>query len=131
MAGKSNYAEGAVLDWLLGGATPTRPTSRTVHLYTANPSDAGGGTEVSTGDWTNYAAQTATFNAAAGDGATANAADVDFGTATTTGNITVTAFGIKDHLGNLLYWAAFAVAQIVQNGNPVKFAAGDLDITED
>ncbi|MGV3723015.1 MAG: phage tail fiber protein [Actinomycetota bacterium] len=131
MAGKTNFAEGMVLDYLLGGANPTRPTSRTVHLYTANPTDAGGGTEVSTDDWTNYAAQTATFSAAGGDGAVANDAEIDFGTATTTGDISVTGFGIQDHLGNLLYWAAFGSTQIVQNGNPVKFAVGDLDVTED
>jgi len=134
MAGKSDYFERAVLDWALGGATPTRPTSRTVKLFTANPSDAGGGTEVSTGTWTNYAGVAATFAAAAtstGTSSASNSADTDFGTAATSADVTLTGFGVYDHLGNLLYWAAFATPQIVQNGNPVKFPAGSLVVTED
>lgn len=134
MAGKSDYFERAVLDWALGGSAPTRPTSRTVKLFTANPTDAGGGTEVSTGVWTNYAAQAATFGAAitnTGTSSASNSADVDFGTATCVSDVTLTGFGVFDHLGNLLYWAAFASNQIVQNGNPVKFAAGALVVTED
>jgi hypothetical protein len=131
MAGKSDYAENATLDfWLGGAAAPTRPTSRLVKLFTVNPTDAGGGTEVSTGDWTNYAPEAATFAAAAA-GSSANSADTDFGTAATTGNVTLTGWGVYDHLGNQLYWAAFSTPQIVQNGNPVKFAAGSLIITED
>jgi len=45
MAGKSDYFEGAVLDWALSGASPIRPTSRTVKLFTANPADAGAARE--------------------------------------------------------------------------------------
>jgi hypothetical protein len=134
MAGKSDYAECAVLDWLLGGAAPTRPTSRTVKLFTVNPTDAGGGTEVDTADWSNYAAQTASFGAAAtstGTSSASNSADVDFGTAAATGDVTLTGFGVYDHLGNLLYWAPFSSNQVVQDGNPVKFAAGALVVTED
>jgi len=41
MAGKSDYFEGAVLDWALSGASPIRPTSCNVKLFTANPTDAG------------------------------------------------------------------------------------------
>lgn len=134
MAGKSDYAERAALDWFLGGAAPTRPTSRSVKLFTANPSDSGGGTEVSTGVWSNYAAQAATFGAAAtntGTSSASNDTDVDFGTAATSADVTLTGFGVYDHLGNPLYWAAFATPQIVQNGNPVKFPAGSLVVTED
>ena len=33
----SDYAEKAVLDWLLGGATPTRPSNRYVSFATQTP----------------------------------------------------------------------------------------------
>ena len=105
-AGKFAYAAKAVIDWLLGGASPTRPTSRKVHLYTTLPSATdSGGTEVSTGTWTNYAAVTDTFNAgsSASPSATDNAADADFGTATTTGNVILAGFAVRDQAGNGLY----------------------------
>jgi len=61
MAALSDWSETNVLDWLMGGATPTRPTARYLALYTAAPNDAGGGTEVSTGG---YARQALTCGAA-------------------------------------------------------------------
>lgn len=128
MTDLTDYAEKALNDWLMGGATPTRPTARNVALYTTLPGEDGtGGVEVSTGTWTNYARQAATFGAAAsGTGLCSNSADIDFGTATTTGDVTLVGFGIFDHAGNLLIRKAFASNQIVQNGNPVKFAAAAL-----
>ena len=105
-AGKFAYAAKAVLDWLLGGATPTRPTSRKVHLYTTLPTAAdSGGVEVSTGAWTNYAAVTSSFNAgsSANPSATENAADTDFGSASTTGNVVLAGFAVRDQAGNGLY----------------------------
>lgn len=32
----ANYAETAVVDWLMGGATPTRPPARFVALHTGD-----------------------------------------------------------------------------------------------
>ena len=105
-AGKFAWAAKAALDWLLGGASPTQPTSRKVHLYTRLPTAAdASGVEVSTGVWTNYASVTSTFNAgsSANPSATDNAADADFLTAATTGNVILAGFAIRDQLGNGLY----------------------------
>jgi hypothetical protein len=131
MADKSDAYENAVLNWLLVAAeTPTRPTARQVALYTTMPNEANsGGVEVSTGTWTNYARQNVTFGAASG-GAVANTNLVDFGTATTTGNVSVVGFAIVDQSGVPIYLKAFGSTQIVQNGNPVSFPIGDIDVTE-
>ena len=51
MSQLSDYAENAALDWLMGGATPTRPSARYLALFTAAPSDSGGGTEMSGGGY--------------------------------------------------------------------------------
>ena len=77
MAGSfTNEFENRSLDWVYGGSTPTRPTSRHLALYSADPSgETGtGGTEL-TGN--NYSRQTITFTAASG-GSTNNNANVDF-----------------------------------------------------
>ena len=137
MAGKSDYLENALLNEVLGGINYAPAATVYIALYTANPTDAGGGTEVSAGTWTNYARVAVTNNTTnwpnASGGAKANGTAIDFGTAATTGNVTLTGFGILDAAvaGNLLYWAAFSGSPIVQNGNPVSFAIGDLDVTED
>ena len=47
MAALSDHAEKLLLDWMMTSGTATRPTAWFVALYTAAPSDAGGGTEVS------------------------------------------------------------------------------------
>ena len=108
--GKTGYGARAALDWLLGGSSPTRPTTRRVALLTQNPSDDAmtGLAEVSTGVWTNYARPAATFGAATGDSpaSSTTTADTDFGTATTTGDVKITGYAIYDAIsaGNPLYW---------------------------
>ncbi len=47
MAALSDYAEKLLLDWSMTTGSATRPTAWYVALYTAAPSDSGGGTEVS------------------------------------------------------------------------------------
>lgn len=105
-AGKFAYSAKALADYGMGGANPTRPTSRLLHLYTTLPSKTdSGGVEVSTGVWTNYAAVTTTFDAAslAHPAATANTGAADFGTAATTGNVILAGYAVRDHLGNGWY----------------------------
>lgn len=137
MAGsKSDYLENAILDHVLGGGNYTRPATVYVALYTAAPSDSGGGTEVGTGTWTNYARVAVTNNStnfpAASGGSKSNGTAIDFGTATTSGSVTVVAVGIFDAStsGNLLYWADLTTNKTVSNGDPVKFNASALVVTE-
>lgn len=129
---KSDYAENKVLDHMTGKATWGAVTAY-VGLYTAAPSDAGGGTEVSTTS-TGYARKStaaADWSAASG-GSTSNANPVTFTTATGSWG-TVTHFGLFDAStgGNLLRWAALGTSKAIGTGDTASFAAGALVMTED
>lgn len=128
MAGKSDYLENKILDHVLRNTAYTSPTTVYMGLFTAAPSDAGGGTEVS---GNNYARTAITFSAASG-GAITNSADVTFPTPSGSWGA-CSHFGIFDasSAGNLLYWGALAQTETPLSGNVVKFLAGDIDVTED
>lgn len=129
MAGNlSDWAENAALDWLLGGSSPTRPTTRYVALFTAAPNDAGGGTEVS---GSGYARQAIASDAAAA-GATQNTSTITF-TASGGSWGTVTHIGIFSAStgGNLLWHGAMTASKTVGDGDSLAFAAGDIDFSLD
>jgi hypothetical protein len=140
MAGSlSNAMELVVLDGIFGGPSYTKATTLTVKLYTATPSDTGGGTEVDTDDWTDYAGVAVTnndtnFPAATADGGgittKANGVAISFGTATIVSNVTVTHFAIYDGATQLC-WGELASPKIIQDGDPVEFPIGALTITLD
>lgn len=125
---KSNYAETAVLDWLLGGATPTRPSARYLALHTADPGETGATGELS---GNGYARQAVTFDPAA-SGATSNSSSHTF-TASGGSWGTVTHFSIWDasSSGNCLYTGALTTSRTIGDGESGTVAAGDIDITED
>lgn len=129
MAGKSEFLENELLDHALGVGSYTMPTAY-VGLYTAAPSDSGGGTEVSGGSYARVTCASK-FGAASG-GSSANTAEITFPTATANWG-TVTHFGIFDasSAGNLLYWGALTTSKNVQSGDTIKFAVGALTVTED
>jgi hypothetical protein len=125
MAGNlSDYLENKLLDHFLGTTTYTKPTSVYVALYTAAPSDAGGGTEVTGGS---YARKVATFDASA-SGATQNSGNIDF---TDMPACTVVAIGIHDALtsGNLLVHGTLTANKTLDAGDTLRIATGDLDIS--
>jgi hypothetical protein len=134
MAGsKSDFLENEILDHVLGNAAYSAPATVYVGLFTAAPTDAGGGTEVTGGSYARVAVtNNATNWPAASGGAKSNGAAVTFPTATASWG-TVLAFGIFDAVsaGNLLYWADLTVSKAVGDGDTAEFAIGDIDITED
>jgi hypothetical protein len=128
MAALSDHAEKLLLDWMMTSGTATRPTAWFVALYTAAPSDSGGGTEVS---GAGYARQSVAFDAAATPGGTtSNSADVSF-TATGGNYGTVTHLGIFDasSSGNLLWHGALTADKTVEDGDTITFTAGNIDLT--
>ena len=129
MAGKSDYLENKILEHVLKNTAYTSPATVYMALFTATPSDSGGGTEVS---GSAYARTAVTFGAAA-SGAIANSAAVEFPVASGGNWGTITHFGIFDASsgGNLLYWAALSASKVVNDGEQFKVAIGDLDVTED
>ena len=128
MAALSDHAEALLLDWLMTNGTATRPTAWYVALYTAAPSDSGGGTEVS---GSGYARQAVTFAAATSPGGTtSNTGAVSF-TASGGNWGTITHIGIHDALsgGNLLWHGAMTASKIVNDGDTLEFSIGNIDLT--
>ena len=128
MAALSDHAEALLLDWLMTNGTATRPTAWYVGLYTAAPSDSGGGTEVS---GNGYAREAVTFAAATSPGGTtSNTGAVSF-TASGGNWGTITHIGIHDAVsgGNLLWHGAMTVSKIVNDGDTLEFSIGNIDLT--
>lgn len=126
MAEMSNYLENALINATLRATTFTSPATVYVSLHTADPTDAGTGTEVSGGS---YARKSASF-AAPSNGASATNADVTFDQAT--GNWgTITHIGIWDALttGNLLYHTPLTTSKTIDTGDIFKIASGSLTVT--
>ncbi|MEB2351860.1 MAG: hypothetical protein OZ924_10645 [Burkholderiaceae bacterium] len=130
---KSDYLEGKMLDHILGGGDYVRPATVHLALYTAAPTDAGGGTEVSGGS---YARAAVTNNAtnwpAASAGSKSNGTAISFPAATASWG-TVVAVGIFDAPsgGNLLYWADLTTPKAIGAGDTARFPAGSIMVTED
>jgi hypothetical protein len=128
MAALSDYAEKLLLDWAMTTGSATRPTAWYVALYTAAPSDSGGGTEVSTGG---YSRQAVTFGAASSPGGTtSNTGAVSF-TASGANFGTVTHIGIFDNSsgGNLLWHGSMTASKTVNDGDTLEFSIGNIDLT--
>ena len=124
----SNYLEEKILNLVLNGVAYTAPTGLTVHLYTAAPSDTGGGTEVVGGS---YAAVACTSSFAVwAAGVVSNDVAIDFGTATADWGL-VTHFAVKDQLGNFLFWAPLTTQKTIASGDGAKYAIGTLTATLD
>jgi hypothetical protein len=133
MAGKSDYLEDKINDHVLGNTAYTAPATVYLALFTAAPTDAGGGTEVSTNNYARKAVtnNTTNFPNSSGGVKSLNVAQTF---ATPSGSWgTVTHFGIFDAstTGNLLYWAALTASQTISSGNTVTFGVGSITITED
>jgi hypothetical protein len=126
MAEFSNYLENALINATLRATTFTSPATVYVSLHTADPTDAGTGTEVSGGS---YARQSASF-AAPSNGASATNADITFPQATGSWG-TVTHIGIWDSLttGNMLYHTALDASKTIDTGDIFKIASGSLTVT--
>jgi hypothetical protein len=129
-AGKTTTQEAAVLN-VLRATNITAPATAYVGLFTAAPTDAGGGTEVSGNA---YARQACGFSAPTGTtpSTITNAADILFPVNTPAGWGTIVAFGIFSALtaGTLLYWNTLTNKTFAANDQAV-FRAGALTVTED
>ncbi len=124
----SDYLEDKLIDHILRNtAFPTPGTNIWIGLYTADPSDSGGGTPVSGGSYARV--QVTAWDAPSG-GATANTNAITFPTATANWGL-VCAIGIFDAstAGNLLMWGELTVDKQVDLGDTFSIAAGDLDIS--
>lgn len=121
----TNTFETSTLQWLFTTDAVTRPTTWYVALFTAAPSDLGGGTEVSGGA---YVRKAVTF-AVTGDTAS-NTAAVEFDAATTTwGLITHAAIFDASTAGNMIAYASLTTSKQIDVDDVLRIPAGDLDVT--
>lgn len=143
MAAMSDYLENKLVDHILRNRSYTVPTTIYVALFTAAPSDAGGGTEVTGGSYARVqvgpsdtaweATQGGTPAAASSGtgGATQNGSVITFATPTANWGV-VTHVGIFDAstAGNLLFHGALTTSKTINNGDAAPtFAAGAFDLT--
>lgn len=135
---KSDYLEAKLLDHVLGATTYTPPSTVYIALFTASPSDSGGGTEVSTSG-TSYARVAVTNNTtnwpnASGTSPTSksNGTTFTFPTATADwGTIVAMAIFDASTSGNMLYWATLNASKLVSNGDTASFSNSTITVTED
>lgn len=155
MAAMSDFMENKLIDWFFRGqaigitgasaAAGTGPTNLYVALFTTNPTDAGGGIEVtgnayarvtvvsSLANWAGTQAAASTIASTGTGGTTSNNAAISFPTPTPAGWGIVTGVGIFDAAigGNLLIWSALTVSKTINAGDSVSFPAGSLQFQID
>lgn len=132
MSEMSDYFEQQIIDHLFRTGTFSKPAAIFIALFTANPSDSGGGTEVTGGSYARkeVTQADAQWTAPGTGGVTDNVNDITFVTATASWG-TVTGMAIFDAVtgGNMLMWSALTANKTVGNGDTFKFPVGDLDVT--
>lgn len=121
----SNYAEIALLDWILGGATPTRPSARYLALHTGDPGETGASNEVSTSG-TNYSRQAITFAAAASGSAASSNAPTFTNTGSNFGTISHLSIWDASTAGNCLWQGAATASKAIADGDSYQVASGAL-----
>jgi len=130
MSSFSDYTENLVLNWLLTTNSATRPTVWYVGLFTAAPSDTGGGTEVSGSAYARKVTGTITVSGTAPTTAT-NSAAIEFAAASGGNWGTVTHAAIFDALtsGNMLAWAPLTTSRTINDGDVFRIPASSLTVT--
>lgn len=143
MSAMSDYLENKLVDHIFRNRSYTVPSTIYIALFTAAPSDSGGGTEVSGGSyarvqvgpsdtaWAATQGGTPSAPSSGTGGLTDNGAAITFATPSANWG-SITHFGIFDAStsGNLLFWGALTTPKTVNNGDPApSFATGALDVT--
>lgn len=132
MAGKSDYLEAKILDHLFGITPFSEPATVYLALFTATPSDAGGGTEVAGGSYARVAVTNDNTEWSRTGSVISNINALDFATASGVWG-TVGWVGVFDAItaGNFLFWAPLLSTRTVNTTDQVGFAPGQLQFTED
>lgn len=129
MSSFTDYTENLALTYLFTTGSVTRPTAWFVGLFTAAPSDTGGGTEV-TGN--GYARVSAGTISGSGTATTfTNAAAIEFAAASGGNWGTIGWAGIYSAStgGTLLAWAPLTTSKAINDGDIFRIPATSLSIT--
>lgn len=129
MSSFTNYTENLVLNWLLTTNSATRPTAWFVGLFTAAPSDTGGGTEVSGNGYARKATGTITVSGTATTATNAAAIEFDPASGGNWGSLTHAAIFDASTGGNMIAWAQLTTARTINDGDVFRIPAGSLTVT--
>jgi secreted trypsin-like serine protease len=131
MANISTFAEKVMLDYVLTGATATRPTAWALALGTAAGSSNLTVTSWEVGTASGYSCQTMPFPAASSPAGTAtNTVAATFGPFSTA--CTISGMILKDASatgGNSYWYGSLATARTLGVGDSLVFAVGSLTIS--
>lgn len=123
----SNTYETNVLTWTFTNSAVTRPTAWYIGLFTDNPGEASGGTEVS---GNNYAREAVTLTVSGNTAS--NSGAVEFNAATGSwGTITHIAVYDASTGGNQIAYAALTASKAIDTGDILRISDGELDVTLD
>lgn len=129
MSSFSDYSENLVLTWLFTTSSATRPSAWYVGLFTAAPSDTGGGTEVSGSGYARKATGTISGSGTATTFTNAAAIEFDAASGGNWGSIGWAGIFDASSSGNLLAWAPLSTARTINDGDVLRIPAGSLSIT--
>ena len=132
MSAMSNYLENALANHVFRTTAYSQPTNLHIALFTAAPTDAGGGTELTGAGYARVQVQRLDSQWTLSNGAVSNTNTITFPTPTANWG-TVTHFGIFDASTgvNLLFHGSLTTAKTVNSGDTVTFPAGQLVIQFD
>ena len=143
MAAMSDWLENGLVDLILRAQALTLPANLHFALFTAAPSDSGGGTEVTGGSYARVSVARSLANFAGTQSAGSTTASTGTGGVTSNNNVitfpsptanwgTVTHWGVFDAStgGNLVFHGALTTSRVINNGDgPVSFAAAAFQLT--
>ena len=129
MSSFTDYTENLALTYLFTTGSATRPTAWYVGLFTAAPSDTGGGTEVSGNGYARVV--TGTISGSGTATTFTNAAAIEFAAASGGNWGTIGWAGIftASTGGTLLAWAPLATSKAINDGDIFRIPASSLSIT--
>ena len=129
MSSFTDYTENLALTYLFTTGSVTRPTAWYVGLFTAAPSDTGGGTEVSGSAYARVA--TGTISGSGTATTFTNAAAIEFAAASggNWGSVGWAGIFSASTGGTLLAWAPLTTAKTINDGDIFRIPASSLSIT--
>ena len=142
MSAMSDFLENSLVDQIFRGKTAPTTSTLYISLYTAAPSDVGGGTELTGAGYARVAVTSSLTNWAGTQSSGSTVASTGTGGGTSN-NIAITfpeptagwgqvqAFGVHDAStgGDLLFHGSLTINKTINEGDTVTFPAGSLAVT--
>lgn len=129
MSSFTNYTENLVLNWLLTANGAVRPTAWYVGLFTAPPTDAGGGTEVAGSGYARVSIGPVTITGTATSATNDNSIEFAAASGGNWGTLTDAAIFDAPSGGNMIAWATLSTARLINDGDVFRIPAAGLTVT--